>query len=292
VFEDGHIKHNASGLCLATDNKDAVQAGAIVVLDECSSSLILSADPPKSGVHQIVEKNSKMCLDCGNEPQFTPPCDPEQGKFRTAKFCDRSLDVKTRVVDMLNRTTLEDKLTQFAMWSSSMPSIDVNSYQYWNEGLHGVAGGPGVRFEEPTRNATVFPEPIGLATSWNRSLWRSIGAAVATEGRAMHNAGTAGLTYWAPNINIYRDPRFVLVSVYTLRDPPSGSSYSCSLCFFSAVCSRWGRGQVNRVHRQRTRYRCGIEGYVFALYRLLGPDGVCLVVRVPTDRRRQARTRL
>jgi len=78
------------------------------------------------------------------------------------------------------------------MWANAMPSTHINSYQWWNEGLHGVAGGPGVRFEPPTRNATAFPEPIGLATSWNRSLWREVGATVATEARAMHNLGTAG----------------------------------------------------------------------------------------------------
>jgi hypothetical protein len=200
VFEGGNIKHNASGLCLAT-KISGPQAMTNVVLDSCSSSLALSADPPKPGENQVMDKKSSLCLDCGNEPQFTSPCDPKQGKFRTAPFCNLDLDVKKRVADLLKKTALADKLTQFAMWASSMPSVHVNSYQFWNEGLHGVAGGPGVRFEEPTRNATVFPEPIGVATSWNRSLWRAVGAVVATEGRAMHNAGTSGLTYWAPNIS-------------------------------------------------------------------------------------------
>ena len=204
----GTVVHNASGLCLAT--APGAGAGSRVVLEDCrnASAQLLSIAAPLIGQRQsLVDTLSKLCLDCGNQPQYTSPCDKANGLLKSYPCCDSTLGTKARVTDLLSRTKLEDKLIQFAMWAPAMPSTHVSSFQWWNEGLHGVAGGPGVRFESPTRNATSFPEPCGLATSWNRSLWRAVGATIATEGRAMNNAGTAGLTYWAPNINIYRDAR-------------------------------------------------------------------------------------
>jgi hypothetical protein len=206
----GPVVHNASGLCLATTQGAAPGAGSRVILDDCQNATaqLLAVRPPVAGQRQSLQDTlSKLCLDCGNQPQYTSPCDKSKGLLKDYPCCDPTLGTPERVTDLLTHTALSDKLLQFAMWAPAMPSTHVNSYQWWNEGLHGVAGGPGVRFESPTRNATAFPEPCGIATSWNRSLWRDVGATIATEARAMHNAGTAGLTYWAPNINIYRDPR-------------------------------------------------------------------------------------
>jgi len=73
--------------------------------------------------------------------------------------------------------------------------------------LAGVGHSPGVHFESPTPNATSFPEPILTAASFNITLFNAIGSAVSDEARAMNNVGTAGETFWAPNINLARDPR-------------------------------------------------------------------------------------
>lgn len=66
----------------------------------------------------------------------------------------------------------------------------------WNEALHGVAVSAGVVFSSPTPAATSFPQVIGTSSSFNRTLWRAIGAAISREARAFNNAGHAGLTFW------------------------------------------------------------------------------------------------
>lgn len=81
-------------------------------------------------------------------------------------------------------------------------------YQWWNEALHGVATSPGVLFDETAPSATSFPQIISTSHSFNRSLFSAIGAAIGTEIRAFANLQRAGLTYWTPNLNIFRDPRW------------------------------------------------------------------------------------
>ena len=90
-----------------------------------------------------------------------------------------------------------------------MPRLGLPAYDYWNEALHGVAN---------NNIATVFPEPIGAASSWNPGLFHKEGTVIGVEGRAKHNDYAsqhngdskwwAGLTFWTPNINIFRDPRW------------------------------------------------------------------------------------
>lgn len=89
-----------------------------------------------------------------------------------------------------------------------MPSVGMRYYQWWNEALHGVATSPGVLFDETAPSATSFPQIISTSHSFNRSLFSAIGAAIGTEIRAFANLQRAGLTYWTPNLNIFRDPRW------------------------------------------------------------------------------------
>ena len=103
--------------------------------------------------------------------------------------------------------TLEEKVAQLQAAAPAIPRLGVKAYNWWNEGLHGVA-----------RNgyATVFPQAIGLAATWDAQLLHELGDVVATEARAKYNAVGVdqdhgryeGLTVWSPNINIFRDPRW------------------------------------------------------------------------------------
>jgi beta-glucosidase len=103
--------------------------------------------------------------------------------------------------------TLEEKAAQLGNAAPALPAAELPAYDYWSEGLHGLA-----------RNgvATVFPQAIGLAASWDVDLLRRVGDVVSTEARAKYNAGArgaarprfAGLHLWSPNINIFRDPRW------------------------------------------------------------------------------------
>lgn len=125
----------------------------------------------------------------------------------TYSFHDTSLSIADRVDDLVARMTLEEKVSQMLHESVAIPRLGVPAYNWWNECLHGVARA-GV--------ATVFPQAIGLAASWNPDLLLSIAEVVSTEARAKHHefvrqgdrAIYKGLTFWSPNVNIFRDPRW------------------------------------------------------------------------------------
>jgi beta-glucosidase len=104
--------------------------------------------------------------------------------------------------------TLEEKVSQVVHDAAGVPRLGVPAYNWWNEGLHGV-GRAGV--------ATVFPQAIGLAATWNADLMHRVAVAISDEARAKHHEEVrqrgrsgwyTGLTYWSPNINIFRDPRW------------------------------------------------------------------------------------
>ena len=123
------------------------------------------------------------------------------------KDSNQALDL--RVQDLIRRLSLVEKVHQLRNDTPAIPRLGIPAYDYWSEGLHGVA-----------RNgiATVFPQAIGMAATWDLSLIRQEGEVIATEGRAKFNEYTrthhgdsaidTGLTFWSPNINIFRDPRW------------------------------------------------------------------------------------
>jgi beta-glucosidase len=115
--------------------------------------------------------------------------------------------VASRIDETIAAMTLEEKAAQLGSSAPELPKVELPAYDYWNEGLHGLA-----------RNgiATVFPQAIGLAATWDTALLGKVGDVVSTEARAKYNAlppgadriRSAGLTIWSPNINIFRDPRW------------------------------------------------------------------------------------
>lgn len=124
------------------------------------------------------------------------------------KYTNPDLPVKERVDDLLSRMTLQEKISQTRNGCDAIPRLGIPAYDYWNEALHGVA-----------RNgrATVFPQAIGMAATWDRGLIKRVASAIADEGRAKYhealrkNGGNMiyqGLTFWSPNVNIFRDPRW------------------------------------------------------------------------------------
>jgi beta-glucosidase len=125
-----------------------------------------------------------------------------------AKFKDASLPVDVRVKALISQMTLEEKAGQVGHTAPAIPRLGIPEYNWWNEGLHGVARA-GV--------ATVFPQAIGMAASWDAPLMHQVADVISTEFRAKYvekvrpNGGTdwyRGLTVWSPNINIFRDPRW------------------------------------------------------------------------------------
>ena len=126
---------------------------------------------------------------------------------QTLPFRNSTLSMDARVDDLLSRLTLEEKVSLLGYRSKAVDRLSIPAYNWWNEGLHGVAR---------AGEATVFPQAIGMAASFDNSLLRQIGDAISTEARAKYNLSTAagrheqymGLTFWSPNINIFRDPRW------------------------------------------------------------------------------------
>ena len=122
-------------------------------------------------------------------------------------FLDPSLPAERRIDDLIRRLTLEEKVDQMLHENKAIERLGVQAYNWWNEACHGIA-----------RNgrATVFPQVIGLGATWNRSLVQRVAGVISDEARAKHHAALAagrrgqyqGLTFWTPNINIFRDPRW------------------------------------------------------------------------------------
>lgn len=122
-------------------------------------------------------------------------------------YTNTALPFEQRVDDLVSRLTLEEKASQLGNWSRPIPRLGVPGYNWWNEALHGVA-----------RNgvATVFPQAIGMGATFDPALIHEIGVAISTEARVKYNeAGYdkdhgiyQGLTFWSPNVNIFRDPRW------------------------------------------------------------------------------------
>src|SRR6202142_4315234 len=124
-----------------------------------------------------------------------------------APYLNPALPIEQRVDDLVSRMTLREKASQVVNQARAIPRLQVPAYDWWSEALHGVAN---------NGTATVFPEPIGLAATFDSPLIHEMAIVIGTEARAKHNqavrAGGShimqGLDFWSPNINIFRDPRW------------------------------------------------------------------------------------
>ncbi len=123
------------------------------------------------------------------------------------KYLDESLSFEDRAAALVSEMTLEEKVYQTLHGSAEIKRLGVKAYNYWNEALHGVARA-GV--------ATVFPQAVGLAATFDEDFLEKIADCISTEGRAKFNMQQKygdtdiykGLTFWSPNVNIFRDPRW------------------------------------------------------------------------------------
>jgi beta-glucosidase len=124
-----------------------------------------------------------------------------------APFWDPTRPLAERVDDLVGRMTLEEKIAQMMNAAPGIPRLGVPPYDWWNEALHGVAR---------AGKATVFPQAIALAATFDEPLMRQVAAAISDEARAKHHQALRdgahgiyrGLTFFSPNVNIFRDPRW------------------------------------------------------------------------------------
>jgi len=122
-------------------------------------------------------------------------------------FLNPSIDMDDRISDLVSRLTVEEKIAQLRYDSPAIDKLGIPAYNWWNEALHGVAR---------AGRATIFPQAIGMAATFDEDLIHRIATAISDEARAKFNANVAnnnriryaGLTFWTPNVNIFRDPRW------------------------------------------------------------------------------------
>ncbi|PSR97910.1 Beta-D-xylosidase [Actinidia chinensis var. chinensis] len=149
-----------------------------------------------------------LCV-CAHTVRSRPAFACVDGPTRTLPFCRAGLPIHVRVRDLIGRLTLQEKIRLLVNNAAAVPRLGIGGYEWWSEALHGVSDvGPGVKFGGAFPGATSFPQVITTAASFNASLWKEIGRVVSDEARAMYNGGMAGITYWSPNVNIFRDPRW------------------------------------------------------------------------------------
>jgi beta-glucosidase len=135
------------------------------------------------------------------------PCAPAQETTQEPAYLNTSLSAQERAHDLVGRMTLEEKANQLEDWATAIPRLGVPDYETWNEALHGVAR---------AGYATVFPQAIGMAATWDPAMLHAMGNVISQEARAKYNQAQRegnhriffGLTFWSPNINIFRDPRW------------------------------------------------------------------------------------
>jgi beta-glucosidase len=174
-----------------------VFAAAILAAISCNAIHAQSTTPPPA---YLGVTSSAL----PNQPK---PTAEQQAAAAQMPFRNPSLPISTRVDDLVSRLTLEEKVSQTIDRAAAIPRLDIPAYNWWNEGLHGIAR---------SGFATMFPQAIGNAATWDAPLVEQIGAVVSTEARAKYNDALAhdnhdryyGLTIWSPNINIFRDPRW------------------------------------------------------------------------------------
>ncbi len=132
---------------------------------------------------------------------------PSRSEKISFPFMNSELNLEERVSDLVSRLTLEEKISQLMNDAPSIERLGIPKYNWWNECLHGVARA-GI--------ATVFPQSIGLSATWDRELMFRVATAISDEARAKHHEFVRkgkrgiyqGLTFWSPNINLFRDPRW------------------------------------------------------------------------------------
>lgn len=138
---------------------------------------------------------------------FLFSCKQQQVQLHKFPFQNPALKMDQRVDDLVSRLTLDQKIAQLMNQAPGIDSLGIPAYNWWSEGLHGVAR---------AGLATVFPQAIGMAASWDDNLIHEVASVISDEARAKHHEFVRrnkrfiyqGLTLWSPNINIFRDPRW------------------------------------------------------------------------------------
>lgn len=160
---------------------------------------------PRINIYKISNPSPKPRL----SPSF-PDCTREP--LRSNDVCDTSRSIAERAAAVVEQLTLDEKAANLASSASGSARIGLPAYQWQNEALHGLAGSTSVQFQSPLganfSAETSFPMPILLSAAFDDKLVKDVATIISTEARAFANHGFAGLDFWTPNSNPFRDPRW------------------------------------------------------------------------------------
>ena len=208
-----------NGHCVTADG---TTSGSNVAMYPCQSNYTLQywLYDEQTGNFKL-KASPTSCLDTGSVANCSVK------PFSTYTYCNPAADIDDRIADLLPRLTLEEKaqfLNAGGHTNGGVPRLGVAPFTY-GESLHGVRCPCGSPVEGSTGCATSFPHALGLGATFNRSLWTMVGQTIATEGRALNNQGKSGLSMWAPDINLFRDPRWGRGQEVPSEDPYVNSEY-------------------------------------------------------------------
>ena len=156
-----------------------------------------------------------------------PPSNCTQEPFSSYTYCDPDAPLAARLTDLVARLSPAELQGLLSNGNGGLPALGVPRMSF-GEALHGALAPCGAAAANSTGCATSFPNPLALARSLNRSLWASVGAAIGVESRALHNEGLQGGVVWAPNVNLFRDPRWGRGLETAGEDPLVASEYAAA----------------------------------------------------------------
>ena len=192
------VKRNYRGWLTSSTRRNASSPGGTCLAYDSRAMVFRST---------TLHGEQDLCLAVG--PGIRP-CDAPSPAANYS-MCDTRLSLVERVDDLVRRIPAAARPHQLVSSAPAINSLWIPSQNYWNEALHGLLSGGAVspEHEWETRKPTAFPAAISTAAALNRSLFWKIGSAIGTEARVESNAGTSrGWTFWSPNVNIFRDPRW------------------------------------------------------------------------------------
>ncbi|CAF2552210.1 unnamed protein product [Rotaria sp. Silwood2] len=178
-------------------------------------------------MHILVKLLCTVIISVHGQSGNFPDC--KSGPLSTFPVCNQALPAQQRAADLVSRMTIDEKITQMVTTAAAIPRLGLPKYEWWSEALHGLAYSPGVSFGGDLPAATSFPMPINLGASFNMRLVYHIATVISTEARAFNNENRAGLNFFTPTVNIFRDPRWGRGQETPGEDPFLTSEYVYAL---------------------------------------------------------------
>ena len=209
-----------NGFCVTAVNNIS---GSVLVMDKCKASTQVLQQWEYNSTTGLIRLAAipTLCVDVGS----TSNC--SMAPYSAHTYCNPAAPVPARVEDLLSRLSVAEKaqfLSAVGHTNNGVPRLGVPPFLY-GECLHGVNCRCGDAAEGSTGCPTSFPHALGLSATFNRTLWTLVGDTISTEARALNNQGLIGLSFWAPDINLFRDPRWGRGQEVPGEDPYLSAEY-------------------------------------------------------------------